>query len=129
MSFTAKGILATVAMVAVISLFAATQFSSGRDLTVGTGMTRAPAEGVNRHAKTDRAPIIAEPAAPTKTIGLHIERLPDTSVLVRIPLNHEARSSTPLQLHGEPKSLAACEPMVSVLTELAERLGPGRCMT
>jgi hypothetical protein len=128
MSHTRKGILAAIA----IGLsFGAAQFASGEDLTVGMRTTGMPDQAVNRTAKTDRAAVFGEPVAPTQTIAIHVDRLPDTSILVRIPLTHEARSSTPaaLQLNGERKVTVACEPVVSVLTEVAKRLQPGRCVT
>ncbi|HWZ38452.1 MAG TPA: hypothetical protein VNY08_09150 [Bradyrhizobium sp.] len=128
MSYVLKGILGAVAIAAS---FGAAQFASGEDLTVGMRTVGMPDQGINRAAKTDRAPIAAEVVAPTQTIAFHVDRLPDTSILVRIPLNHEARSSAPapLQLKGERKATIACEPVVSVLTEIAKRLEPGRCVT
>jgi len=129
MSYVLKGILGAVAIAAS---FGAAQFASGEDLTVGMRMVGMPDQGINRAAKTDRAPIAAEVVAPTHTVAFHVDRLPDTSILVRVPLNHEARSSAPaplLQLKGERKATVACEPVVSVLTEIAKRLEPGRCVT
>ncbi len=128
MSHMLKGILGAVA---IVVSFGAAQFALGEDLTVGMRTTGIPDHGVNRAAKTDRAPVVAEPVAPTQTIAFHVDRLPDTSILVRIPLNHEARSSAPtaFQFKGERKVTVACEPVVSVLTEIAKRLQPGRCVT
>jgi hypothetical protein len=123
-----KGILGAAAIVAS---FGAAQFASGEDLTVGMRTTGVPDQGVNRAAKADRAPIMAEAVAPTHTVAFHVDRLPDTSILVRVPLNHEARSVAPasLQLKGQRKATVACETVVSVLTEIAKRLEPGRCVT
>jgi len=128
MSQISKGILAACAI--ALSLGAA-QFASGEDLTVGMRTAGIPDQGVNRAAKTDRAALVAEVAAPTQTIAIHVDRLPDTSILVRIPLNHEAHTSAPAQFEfrGERKMAVACEPVVSVLTEIAKRLQPGRCVT
>ena len=128
MSYTAKGILG---VVAVIASFGAAQFAAGEALTVGMRTTGTLDQGVNRAAKTDRSAILAEPVAPTHTIAFHVDRLPDTSILVRVPLSHEARGTTsvPMQLNGERKMTVACEPVVSVLTEIAKRLQPGRCVT
>jgi hypothetical protein len=128
MSNMLKGI---VGAAAIVASFGAAQFASGEDLTVGMRTTGAPDQSVNRDAKTDRAPIVAEPVAPTQTVAFHVDRLPDTSILVRIPLNHEARSLVPApsQLKGERKATVACEPVVSVLTDIAKRLEPGRCVT
>lgn len=128
MSHMLKGILGAVAIVAS---FGAAQFALGEDLTVGMRTTGMPDQGVNRATKANRAPVMAEPVAPTQTVAFHVDRLPDTSILVRVPLNHEARSSAPalLQPKGEHKVTVACEPVVSVLTEIAKRLEPGRCVT
>jgi hypothetical protein len=128
MSYMLKGVLGAVA---IVVSFGAAHFALGEDLTVGMRTTGMPDQGINRAAKTDRAPIVAEPVAPTQTIAFHVDRLPDTLILVRIPLNHEARSSAPasFQFKGERKMTVACEPVVSVLTEIAKRLQPGRCVT
>jgi outer membrane scaffolding protein for murein synthesis (MipA/OmpV family) len=128
MSQISKGILAAGAV--ALSLGAA-QFAAGEDLTVGMRATGVPDQGVNRAAKTDRAPVVAELKPATRTVAIHVDRFPDTSILVRIPRDHEARSSTPpqLELKGERKMAVACEPVVSVLTEIAKRLEPGRCVT
>ena len=130
MSQTRKGILGAIA---IAMTFGAAQFAAGEDLTVGIRTTGMPDQGVNRAAKADRAPIIAQPVAPTQTISIHVDRLPDTSVLVRIPAAHQAQSGSPrspIQLKsGEKKLTVACEPVVSVLTAIAKRLEPGRCIT
>jgi hypothetical protein len=130
MSYARKAILGAIA---VTLTFGAAQFALGEDLTVGMRTAGMPDQGVNRAAKTDRAPIVGEPVAPTQTISIHVDRVPDTSVLVRLPLTHEARGSASpaaLQLKsGERKMTVACEPVVSVLTEIAKRLQPGRCVT
>jgi hypothetical protein len=157
MSYIRKGILGA----AVISVsFAAAQFALGEDLTVGMRTAGIPDQAVDRSAKTDRAPILAEPVAPTQTISIHVDRVPDTSVLVRIPVAaHEDQGSTDkpgadqgtavnqdsanqgsapqgnaapaAQQVREPHKgpLASCEPVVSVLTDIAKRLQPGRCIT
>jgi len=131
MSYTRKGILGAAAIVASL---AAVQFASGENLTVGMRTTGMPDQGVvNRATKSDRSPIVAEPVAPTQTIAIHVDRLPETSILVRIPRTHEAstelRRPAKPQLKSEGKMAVACEPVVSVLTEIAKRLQPGRCVT
>ena len=57
-------------------------------------------------------------------------------MLVRIPLTKEAREATrprfllPIKSgQNQSKPMVACEPVVSVLTEVAHRLQPGRCVT
>jgi hypothetical protein len=74
---------------------------------------------------------------PTQTISLRLDALADTSILVRVPAAKEARngSSAPSPFapaattSGSRKMAVACEPVVSVLTEVAKLLQPGRCVT
>jgi len=124
---------------AAVSLtLGAVQFASGHDLSVALPSATS-GDTVNRAAKSDRAAIAATPA-PTRTIGFRPGDLPDTSVLVRIPLTREARPLTrevresvrqpsPFRSGQGAKPMVACEPMVSVLTEVARKLQPGRCVT
>lgn len=112
----------------------------GHDLAgLGAGPSRtvskAPEAGVNRAAKADRDAI--KPAlAQTQTVALRINGMPDTSVLVRMPaakaaVTEEARDRpAPSMLKsGAGRNAVACEPVVSVLTEVAKLLQPGRCVT
>src|SRR5690242_6930596 len=89
MSYIGKGIFA---VIAVATSVGAAQFASGEDLTVGMRTGGVIDEVVNRAAKTDRGPILTEPVPPTQTIDIHVERLPSTSVLVRVPRTREAHS-------------------------------------
>jgi hypothetical protein len=122
-----RGILAAVAI--SLSLGAV---AWGRDLvSVPQGAAGAPETAINRIAKTDRAAIVPAPVQ-TRTIALRLEALADTSVLVRIPVATEARnapSGPMINKSGNRKLAVACEPMVSVLTEVAKLLQPGRCVT
>jgi hypothetical protein len=137
MSYIRKGILGAAA---ITLTFGAVQFASGEDLTVGMRTSGMTEPAVNRAGKTDRAPILAEPVAPTHTLSIHIDSVPDTSVLVRLPLAREARNNAargnPAQGNAGPAlqqstggRKLACEPVVSVLTEIAKSLQPGRCVT
>jgi hypothetical protein len=130
MSYARKGVLGATA---ILLSFGAAQFALGEDLTVGMRTAGIPDQAVNRATKTDRAAIVAEPVAPTQTISIHVDRVPETSVLVRVPLTHEAQgNAVPAAVQpksGERKMTVACEPVVSVLTEIAKRLQPGRCVT
>jgi hypothetical protein len=67
----------------------------------------------------------------TQTISLRLDVLSDTSVLIRIPVAQARKSpSAPaVTKSGERKMAVACEPVVSVLTEVAKQLQPGRCVT
>jgi hypothetical protein len=133
MSQMRTGILSAIA---VSASFGAVQLASGHDLTSGLRAFAAnPAAtsavtGVNRAAKADRTGRAAAPATPTQTISIHVDRVADTSVLVRIPRAQEARNPVPAPVKSEErKATIACEPVVSVLTEIAKRLQPGRCLT
>ena len=150
MSYIHKGILSAAA---VVLSFGAAQFASGEDFTVGMRTAGIPDQAIDRSGKTDRAPILAEPAAPTQTISIHVDQVPGTSVLVRIPVARddqagkdqsretqgsasqgsapEGNATAPAtqQVKDPHKATLACEPVVSVLTEIAKRLQPGRCIT
>ncbi len=69
----------------------------------------------------------------TQTISLRLNGLSDTSVLVRWPIAGDAHGLSPgpaaLTRSGGDKPVVACEPVVSVLTEVAKQLQPGRCVT
>jgi hypothetical protein len=129
MSQKVTGILAALAVSLTLG---AVQFASGHDLTVGLATPGDPAApSVNRAAKADRDAVLPEATIATRTISIHVDRVPDTSVLVRVPLSHQARSTPPATLFraNESKNAVACEPSVSVLTEIAKHLAPGRCIT
>ena len=128
--FVSRGVFAAIAISLTLG---AAQFASGRDLSEGLqGLSGAPVTAINRAAKADRATGVVPPGAQTRTISLQTSSLPDTSVLVRIPLAQATRNgpSAPSWLgSGDRKAAVACEPVVSVLTEVAKRLQPGRCVT
>jgi hypothetical protein len=130
MSQKVTGILA---VLAVSLTCGAVQFASGHDLTVGLASPGDPAgPAINRAAKADREAVLPEATIATRTISIHVDKVPDTSVLVRLPLTHQARSTPPASLllrSRESKNAVACEPSVSVLTEIAKSLQPGRCIT
>jgi hypothetical protein len=131
----AKGIFGA----AVLSLtFAAV--ASGRDLihndgvnspnSSEAGLAGIPAT-INRAAKADRAALASGPARQTQTVSLRLNDLADTSVMIRVPVarNIPRAPASLLIKSGESKHTIACEPVVSVLTEVAKRLQPGRCVT
>jgi hypothetical protein len=87
--------------------------------------------GINRSSKGDRE-AKAGAAGETRTVLLKVDSLTDTSVLVRIPLQKNAKSLPPVSKPAADKTrkmTVACEPPVSVLTEVAKLLQPGRCVT
>jgi hypothetical protein len=123
-----KGILGAAALSLMLG---AVQLASGHDLTAPLqALSGKQGEVVNRAGKADRAALLA-PARATQTVGFSVSGVAATSVLVRIPLHQEAREGrTPLPLvkSGQGKPMVACEPVVSVLTEIAKKLQPGRCL-
>jgi hypothetical protein len=130
MSQVFSGILGALA----VSLsFGAAQFAAGSDLRGQQDATPAQDVTVNRQAKADRADAPAI-SLKTQTISVRVDGLSDTSVLVRVPLmqtRKEASNTTPApRLSKQPVArTVACEPVVSVLTEVAKQLQPGRCVT
>jgi hypothetical protein len=127
-----SGILGAVAV--SVSLGAA-QYASGSDLVglarQSTAVATAPEAAINRQAKADRANAPAN-ALQTKTISVSVDGLSDTSILVRVPVaRKEARNAPPAPtVSKQPMArTVACEPVVSVLTEVAKQLQPGRCVT
>jgi len=124
-----RGILAAVAI--SLSLGAV---AWGRDLVTAPrdrAVTSESEAAINRAAKTDRSAAVAAPGQ-TRTIALRLDALADTSVLIRIPVAKQARkapSGALITKSADRKLAVACEPMVSVLTEVAKLLQPGRCVT
>jgi len=141
MSQLSKGIFGTIAVSLTLGTLGAVQLAAGRDLA-GTQVSAASSEAVNtsavinRAAKADRADGAVGSTAVMRTISLRQDVLTDTSVLIRLPVakeaKKEARNNAPVRSVVKPqarKTTVACEPPVSVLTEVAKRLEPGRCVT
>jgi hypothetical protein len=121
--------------IAVSLSLGAAQLAVGRDL-IGTQNPAGTSEVVNSAVKADRADGAMRTGAATRTISLRLDALADTSVLIRMPAakaaDTQARSGSSAPLltkSGDRKATVACEPPVSVLTEVAKRLQPGRCIT
>jgi hypothetical protein len=134
MSHTSKAIFG---VLAILVACGAVQLAFGHDLTgMGQAASAAPeAVGINRAAKADRDAVKPGPAQ-TQTFALRINGMPDTSVLVRVravkdSVSDEARNRPvpSMMKSGDRKTAVACEPVVSVLTEVAKLLQPGRCVT
>ena len=131
--------------IAVAVTLGAVELAFGHDLSSGLRVFSAAPEAenptaenptmdqVNRAAKADRAGSLMAGSVPTMTISIHVDRVVDTSVMVRMPLPEEARSTPPaptsISTRPSVQRTVACEPVVSVLTEIAKRLQPGRCVT
>ncbi len=137
MSELSKGIFGTIAVSLTLGTLGAVQLAAGRDLAAiqnpaGNSEAVNTSAAINRAAKADRADGAVASAAPTRTISLRQGVLTDTSVLIRLPVTQEARNNVPAPAVVKPqarKATVACEPPVSVLTEVAKRLEPGRCIT
>ena len=102
----------------------ATPITQGRSLSSSSSI--AGATGVNRGSKADRVAAPAGSPALTRTISLKLHGFSDTTFLVRIPV---AIANSPATRPVIRRPVMACEPVVSVLTEVAKRLQPGRCIT
>jgi hypothetical protein len=128
MSQIRNGVLAALAVSATLG---AAQLASGHDL-IGRRQVAAtkPEEGVNRAAKANRD-ISKVATGRERTIALRFKELADTSVLVRVPVAKEEARNRPVapMKPAKSKNAVACEPPVSVLTEVAKLLEPGRCVT
>jgi hypothetical protein len=131
MSNTGKGLIGALAL--TLGGLGAAQLAFGQDLAESLqSFTSVPNSVLNHHvnrlAKTDRAPHVITPAAPMQTISVQLHGGTETSVAVRIPLTPRDQASTPAPLRITSPSVA-CEPVVSVLTEVAKQLQPGRCVS
>lgn len=128
---------------AAVALFlGAIQFASGSDLRAtvvpvnATEASQVNAEAVNRGAKSDRAPV-ASLQDGSRTVSFRVHGLSDTSLLLRVaPTPVKVEKIIPSEVVAAravkaavQKSAVACEPPVSVLTEVAKLLEPGRCVT
>jgi hypothetical protein len=128
MSQTSRAIFAASAVTLTLGVV---PLAAGRDLTGGVFhrlQTTSTAPAINRATKADRATVVASTGGPTRTISLHLDGLTDTSVLVRIPVAQAGRSAPEWTKPGNDRPVA-CEPVVSVLTDIAKRLQAGRCVT
>jgi hypothetical protein len=85
---------------------------------------------VNRGAKADRAPGSAGSPALMRTVSVRLDGFSTTTFLLRVPsAGGSPVSATPPAKSGVRRPMIACEPVVSVLTEVARQLQPGRCVT
>lgn len=124
----------------------AAQLASGHDLTAGLLATNSTSSSVNRSGKADRVTQSLPATAQTKTIALRLSQFEDTSFLLRIPAaparseparsgagNAPALQQPVIESDGAKRDAmkrpVACEPSVSILTEVAKTLQAGRCVT
>lgn len=108
-----------------------------QDHGAGPGFAlRAPAldHGVDRTGKGDRL-AMPQAEATYRTVALTPTSLPDTVVLVRLPVAaSDAAKPRPPAVRPQPegsatKPLVACEPIASILTEAGRSGMTGRCVT
>jgi hypothetical protein len=123
--------------IAVVLISGAAQFAMGRDLSPVADQlppTKQASSGsptlddtvaINRAAKTDRAVGPSGSPASLRTISLTLSGVSDSVILMRVPVV----AAAPLASPAKRRTMVACEPVVSVLTEVARRLQPGRCVT
>jgi hypothetical protein len=118
-------------------MFGAIQFASGNDLHgTLTDQDKVASNTVNRSAKADRASLNTAPVDQQgQTLSFRVHGLSDTSVLLRLastpaPAKSDTVNTRAVPMNAKPQRAAvACEPPVSVLTEVAKLLQPGRCLT
>ncbi|GAB1717386.1 MAG: hypothetical protein NTAFB05_24280 [Nitrobacter sp.] len=118
---------------AVVMLPGTTHFASSRDLAASENVNAAM---VNRAVKADRG-VVRASQAEGRTVSVRLERLPDASIVIRIPEGRHMvagnRAVKPRSRRAPSSSRArrmiACEPVVSLLTDIAKQLQPGRCVT
>jgi hypothetical protein len=133
-------------LVSGAAMFGAIQYASGNDLS-GSSLrdtltdrdtaisTASFTPAVNRTAKGDRDTTPAKLDA-GQTLSFQVHGLTDTSVLLRLAgpapkaQQDKPASTKAIPVDTKPrKATVACEPPVSMLTEVARSLQPGRCVT
>jgi hypothetical protein len=104
----------------------ASDLSSGNDIADAV---------VNRGVKADRGIVRLSPME-GRTVSIRLESLPDTSIVFRMPGSYSREAGdrvTKRDIGRAPatqvRRTIACEPVVSVLTDIAKQLQPGRCVT
>ncbi|TAH66630.1 MAG: hypothetical protein EWM45_10920 [Rhodopseudomonas palustris] len=116
--------------------FGVAQLAAGSDLRQPlqvdqrAELATPPSMAVNRAAKADR--VTMGVIAPGLTFAVRPIDTAASSYLVRIPVvSGEAARPAPTRPAQIPagKPMVACEPVVSVLTDIARQLPPGRCVT
>lgn len=128
------------------AMFGAIQYASGNDLsgsslrgTLTERDTAIPSPlgtpAVNRTAKGDRDTAQAK-LDQGQTLSFQVHGLTDMSVLLRLAgptpkaQPDKPASTKAIPIDSKPrKATVACEPPVSMLTEVARSLQPGRCVT
>jgi hypothetical protein len=81
--------------------------------------------------------MVNQPHVAMQTFAIQPSALTDTSVLVRVPVSVPGKEANdviaprvvPSLTKSSAKPTIACEPSVSVLTDVAKDLAPGRCLS
>ncbi|KIZ39594.1 MULTISPECIES: hypothetical protein [Rhodopseudomonas] len=124
MSKRVRGIV--ICSIAVTLTLGAARLASGGDLSQARLETPASMHDINRVGKSDRG-ITTRRIQASQTIGIN---LVNQSILLRIPTAQAARRAPdPQKSSLRRRAMVACEPVVSVLTDVARLLQPGRCVT
>jgi hypothetical protein len=114
--------------IAAVSLTCgAAQLASGGDLG-SPSPVQTVAASVNRAAKSDRMMGRPVTVSEASTVSIRSTNVADTSIVVRLP-NRAAVEKPRVPFVTARKTTLACEPVVSVLTDVAKHLEPGRCVT
>lgn len=123
---------------AVVVSLSVAQLAAGSDLARSAGaqalaqsdagqVDARDAIAINRTTKADRATTL--PSVPSTTIAVRPLDQADSSILVRMPSSPSGEARRAPALRSPGRSQIACEPVVSVLTDIAKQLQPGRCVT
>jgi len=96
--------------------------------------TEQPLVTVARLGKSDRAEV-TKTGIESQTFAIQVDGMTNSSVLVRVVTQKPVRRATdrsgptPPSRGNAGTPRMACEPVVSMLTEVARSLAPGRCVT
>ncbi len=114
--------------IAAVSLTCgAAQLALGEDLGSSSPI-QSVAVSVNRTAKSDRIARSPGAVSEASTVSIRSTNVADTSIVVRLP-NRVAVEKSKIPFLTARRATLACEPVVSVLTDVAKHLAPGRCVT
>ena len=121
---------------AIALTLGAVPLAAGRDFSahepIAQHLNGTPVHAVNRASKADLPAGASRLGTAMQTISLQLSGFSNTSVLVRMPAAPATRGGSFAPSWTKPdsaKAVVACEPVVSMLTEVARLLEPGRCVT
>jgi hypothetical protein len=116
-------------MIGILGAVAVSLSVGAGQLALGSDLAGAAADvSVNRATKADRALNGSVSPVKTRTVALRLSSFVDTSFLVRLPLANGTGNPSSIK-PATARTTLACEPVVSMLTEVAKQLQPGRCVT